>query len=266
MPVTGTDMSVLGSKNQGEKTMSSTNYLIADLPDTERPRERMLRLGADALSDGELLAILLRHGTRGKSALAVAADLLRTFEGSLKRLAGAQLGEINKIPGIGTVKALELSAAFALAKRLTLENCMQQPKMTNPEFVAQYIREKLRQREQEEFHALLLDTRMRLIRDEVITIGLLDRSLVHAREVFRGAIKEACQSVIISHNHPSGDITPSEEDLKSTRMLQRAGQIIGISILDHVIVGSGLNDTRFFSFRQENLLLKDQELKENVTR
>lgn len=136
--------------------------------------------------------------------------------------------------------------------------------MTNPENVARYVREKLRQREQEEFHALLLDTRMRLIRDEVITIGLLDRSLVHAREVFRGAIKEACQTVIICHNHPSGDITPSQEDLKSTRMLQRAGQIIGISILDHVIIGSSLEDARFFSFRQENLLLKEQDMKENI--
>jgi DNA repair protein RadC len=246
--------------------MSSTNYLIADLPDTERPRERMQRLGADALSNSELLAILIRHGTRGKSALAVAANLLRAFDGSLKRLAGAQPSELHKIPGIGTVKALELSAAFALAKRVTLESCMQQPQMTSPELVAKYVREKLRQREQEEFHALLLDTRMRLIRDEVITIGLLDRSLVHAREVFRGAIKEACQSVIISHNHPSGDVTPSEEDLKSTRMLQRAGQIIGITILDHVIVSSGLNDNRFFSFRQENLLLKEPELKGNISR
>ncbi len=243
--------------------MSSTYHLIADLPDTERPRERMRRLGADALSDRELLAILLRHGTKGKSALMVAAELLRSFDGNLERLARAELCEISKTPGIGQVKALELSAAFALGKRMALENCVSQPQMTNPENVARYIREKLRQHEQEEFHALLLDTRMRLIRDELITVGLLDRSLVHAREVFRGAIKESCQSLIISHNHPSGDITPSKEDIRSTRMLQRAGQIIGITILDHVIVGSSLNDKRFFSFRQANLLLKEQELKES---
>ncbi|MFA6929618.1 MAG: DNA repair protein RadC [Lentisphaeria bacterium] len=244
--------------------MFNTSYLIADLPNPERPRERMLRLGVEALSDRELLAVLLRSGTRGKSVLTVAAELLQKFDGSLKRLASAQLCELSKIHGIGPVKALELNAAFTLAKRLTLESCIQQPQMTNPENVARYVREKLRQREQEEFHALLLDTRMRLIRDEVITIGLLDRSLVHAREVFRGAIKEACQTVIICHNHPSGDITPSQEDLKSTRMLQRAGQIIGISILDHVIIGSSLEDARFFSFRQENLLLKEHEMKENA--
>lgn len=246
--------------------MSGTYHLIADLPDTERPRERMRRMGADALSDRELLAILLRHGTKGKSALMVAAELLRAFDGSLKRLAKAELCEISKTPGIGQVKALELSAAFALGKRLALENCISQPQMTNPENVARYIREKLRQDEQEEFHALLLDTRMRLIRDELITVGLLDRSLVHAREVFRGAIKESCQSLIISHNHPSGDITPSKEDIRSTRMLQRAGQIIGITILDHVIVSSSLNDKRFFSFRQANLLLKEQELKDSLSR
>jgi DNA repair protein RadC len=241
--------------------MSTGEYLIADLPDNERPRERMQRLGSEALSDRELIAILIRSGTKGKSALTIAAALLQNFDGSLKKLAAADISDLSRIPGIGKVKALELAAAFALAKRVTIEQCREEPLMNNPENVANYIREKLRQKNQEEFHVLLLDTRMRLIKDEVITIGLLDRSLVHAREVFRGAIREACQSVIVCHNHPSGDISPSKEDISSTKMLQKAGKIIGISIVDHVIVSSNLGDNRFFSFRQEGLLLQDQQLK-----
>ncbi|MDD3695914.1 MAG: DNA repair protein RadC [Lentisphaeria bacterium] len=240
--------------------MKVNSSLIADLPNPERPRERMQRLGAAALSDRELLAILLRTGTRGKSALSLAADLLQRYEGSLSRLADSSIHELGKTPGIGKVKATELCAAFALSARISQQECRNLPMMNNPAKVASYVRQSLNQREQEEFHVLLLDSRMRLMRSELITVGLLDRSLVHPREVFRVAIKEACQSLILCHNHPSGDISPSQEDKHSTKMLQKAGKIVGISILDHVIISSRREDLEYFSFREASLMLSDKEL------
>lgn len=241
--------------------MKTNSNLIADLPNPERPRERMQRLGAAALSDRELLAILLRNGTRGKSALSLATDLLQCYDGSLSRLAESSIHELSKTPGIGKIKATELCAAFALSARISQQECRDLPLMNNPARVASYIRRILNQREQEEFHVLLLDSRMRLIRSELITVGLLDRSLVHAREVFRAAIKEACQSLILCHNHPSGDVRPSPEDKHSTQMLQKAGKIVGISILDHVIISSRLEDLEYFSFREASIMLSDKDLK-----
>lgn len=233
--------------------------MIADLPDQERPRERVLRFGADALSTRELLAILIRNGTRGKSALDLATELLQHFSGSLPRLSAAKVSEISQISGLGPAKAITLLATFALARRMRLEDHLARRKLTEPQEVACYVREKLRQDTQEEFHVLLLDSRMQLLSDELVTLGLVDRSLVHAREVFRSAIREACQAVILCHNHPSGETKPSTEDINITHALQKAGDIIGIRILDHVIFGSGKCNQAIFSFRQENLLLPENK-------
>ncbi len=233
--------------------------MIADLPSQERPRERALSFGADALSTRELLAILIRNGTRGRSALDLATDLLRHFSGSLRDLSAATVSEICRIPGLGQAKAVELLATFALARRLRLEESAAQCKLTAPQEVARYVREKLRQDTQEEFHVLLLDSRMQLLSDILVSLGLIDRSLVHAREVFRFAIREACQAVILCHNHPSGETTPSNEDISITHSLQKAGDIIGIQVLDHVIFGSGKRNQEVFSFRQAKLLLPENK-------
>ncbi|MFO7821850.1 MAG: DNA repair protein RadC [Lentisphaeria bacterium] len=235
---------------------SKTAYLIAEMPDTERPRERMEAAGAKALSDTELLAILLRTGRPGRSVIDLARDVLTAFQGDLARIAGASLAELCKIPGIGKAKAIEIKAAFTLAQRLSIRDKMQAPILESPADVANLMREQFRPKKQEEFHALLLDTKHGLLRDECITIGLVDRSQIHAREVFRNAIQECCSRVILTHNHPSGDPTPSPQDIKCTKNLVAAGKIIGIQVLDHVIIGSKTDQRRrdYLSLREEKLM------------
>jgi len=230
--------------------------MIAEIPEDERPRERLSFYGAETMSDSELLAILLRTGKAGRSVIDVARDVLVTFEYNLKRISDASLSEIQQIPGIGKAKAVEIKAAFTLAKRLSNQNMVEVPRLESPEQVASLMREKFWDKKQEEFHVLLLDTKHGLIRDEVATVGLVDRSQVHAREVFRQAIRENCSRVILTHNHPSGDPTPSDQDVSCTKNLVSAGNIIGIEVLDHVIIG-GKNVSRdrdYISLREEKLM------------
>lgn len=233
----------------------SRGYMIAELPDHERPRERLARLGAEALTDSELLAIMLRSGRRGRSALELARDLLAQSDNSLSSLATRAPSDLQTVPGVGPAKAAQIHAAFTLACRLSRSMSTPAPKLEGPIQVAELMRESFRGKKQEEFHALLLDTKHTLIRDECITVGLLDRSHVHAREVFRAAIRESCARLILVHNHPSGDPTPSQQDVASTNKLVEAGKIVGIEILDHVVIGSR-TPTRprdYLSFREENL-------------
>jgi DNA repair protein RadC len=231
-------------------------HLIAELPDRERPRERLVAKGADSLSDTELLAILLRSGPRGRSVLLLARDLLAAFDGDLARLAAAAVGELRQVRGIGPAKAVEIHAAFALARRLAAHMSGERPRLEGPAEVAALLRETFRNAKQEVFHALLLDTKHFLIRDEQVTIGLVDRSHVHAREVFRSAIRESCSRIILAHNHPSGDPTPSAQDISCTRNLVAAGKVVGIDVLDHVVIGqrTPTRSRDYMSFREENLL------------
>lgn len=231
-------------------------YLIAEMPEQERPRERLERCGAAALSDTELLAILLRNGRRGRSVLEVSRDLLRAFEGDLARLASAGLSEFRQVRGIGPAKAVELRAAFALAERLVARRGPQRLRVQGPPDVVEFMREKFRGKNQEEFHALLLGAKNHLIRDELVTLGLLDRSHVHAREVFRGAIRESCARILLVHNHPSGDPSPSKADICCTRKLAEAGTLLGIEVVDHIVVARpDLVQARpYLSFREEGLM------------
>lgn len=235
---------------------SKTPYLIAEMPDQERPRERLEAAGAHSLSDTELLAILLRTGRAGRSVIDVARDVLTTFGGDLSRIAMASLTELQQIRGIGRAKAIEIRAAFTLAHRLSTREKHQRPKLESPAAVADLMREHFRPKKQEEFHALLLDTKHSLLRDECITVGLVDRSQVHAREVFRNAIRESCSRIILTHNHPSGDPTPSAQDISCTKNLVSAGKIVGIQILDHVIIGARTAERPrdYLSMREENLM------------
>lgn len=214
---------------------------IKDLPTAERPRERLRECGADSLRNSELLAIILRTGSKGFSAVAIAEQLLQKF-GTLDKLSRASLDDLQKVRGLGRDKAVAIKSAFTLAQRLAREIRHDSPPLDSPAAVADLLREEYRIRDVETFYVLLLNARNRLIRAERVSMGLLDQLLVHPREVFRHAIAANAASVILAHNHPSGDPTPSDADVTATRDLVRAGQVLKIKVLDHVIIGTPSNE------------------------
>jgi DNA repair protein RadC len=209
---------------------------IKDLPGEERPRERLAAVGPDALRNAELLAILLRTGTAGMSAVDMGEALVRRF-GSLDAMARAGIEELTAVRGVGRDKAIGLRAAFALAQRLAKEFPEEAPLLMEPERVADLLRESNRAYEVEYFQVILLNKRRRLIRVDRISQGTLDTLLVHPREVFRTAIAAGAAAIILVHNHPSGDPTPSEADVRVTRDLIRAGTLLKIEVVDHIILG-----------------------------
>lgn len=222
--------------------MASHNpILIRDLPDGERPRERLVLHGPDALKNSELIAILLRTGLKGVSALQVAEQLLQKFS-SLDNLSRATLPELQQVKGVGRDKAIALKSAFTLARRMAQELRRESPPLDTPERIAELLREENRAYDVEHFQVVLLNTRRRLISIEKISQGTLDTILVHPREVFKSAIAANAAALVLAHNHPSGDPTPSEADIKVTRDLIRAGQLLKIEVLDHVIIGRASHD------------------------
>ena len=214
----------------------STSLRLKDQPASERPRERLAARGAEALSHAELIAILLRTGLKGTNVVEVGRQLLTKFV-TLNALARASLDELRSIPGIGRDKAVTLMAAFALAQRMAAEMHGETPLLDTPESVAEFMREQMRQFNKEQFVVLLLNSRRRLVKQENISHGTLDTILVHARDVFRSAIAGNASAIVLVHNHPSGDPTPSDADIKTTRDLIRAGHLLKIELLDHIILG-----------------------------
>jgi DNA repair protein RadC len=214
----------------------SHSLRLKDQPVSERPRERLVAQGADALSHAELIAILLRTGLKGANAVEIGRQLLQKF-GTLQALAQASVEELQSVKGIGRDKAVTLMAAFALARKMAEELQRESPVLDNPENVVRLLREKNLVKKVETLQVLLLNTRRRLIRVAEITDGTLDTILVHPREVFKTAIAANAAAVVLAHNHPSGDPAPSEADIKVTRDLIRAGQLLKIDVLDHVIIG-----------------------------
>ncbi len=214
---------------------------IKDMLPGDKPRERLAAKGPEALSNAELIAILLRVGTKGRSAVAVAGDLVKEFR-SLDRLARASLADLSRIKGVGRDKAIALQAAFTLAQRMARELTRESPQLDSPDAVADLLREECRLHDVERFQVLLLNTRRRLIRTETVSQGTLDSLLVHPREVFRSAIAANASALILAHNHPSGDPTPSDADIRVTRDLIRAGQLLKIDVLDHIIMGRRTNE------------------------
>ncbi len=231
--------------------MTTPNLRIHDLPQSERPRERLVEFGADALKNSELIAILLRTGVKGASAIQVAEQLLQKFN-TLENLSRAGLPELRKIKGVGRDKAIALKSAFTLARRMARELRQESPVLDNPETIADLLREENRAYEVEQFQVVLLNTRRRLIQIEKITQGTLDTLLVHPREVFKLAISANAAAIVLVHNHPSGDPSPSEADIKVTRDLIRAGQLLKIEVLDHVILGrqTGQRSRDYASLRE----------------
>ncbi len=222
---------------------------IKDMPSDQRPRERLIREGSRALSDPELLAILLRTGSSEKSAVELATEVLNCFSG-LKNLVQAGVEELSSIKGMGPVKAAQLKAALEIGRRLALVSVSERPSIRGPQDAAAMVMEEMRHLDREHFCALLLNTKHQVLAKETISIGTLNSSVVHPRELFKAAIKRSASAVILVHNHPSGDPTPSREDREITRRLQDAGSIIGIEVLDHIVIG----DNRFISFRDKGML------------
>lgn len=229
-------------RNMGsESAATSPSPRLKDQPENEWPRERLVARGAKALMDAELIAILLRTGLKGTNVVQVGRNLLKRF-GSLNGLAMASIDDLQQVPGVGRDKAVTLIAAFAMAERMVDERLGESPVLDNPEAVVNYVREKNRLKETESFQVLLLNTRKRLIRLEEVSNGLLDTLLVHPREVFRAAITANAAAVLLVHNHPSGDPTPSDADIKATRDLIRAGQLLKIEVVDHIVIGRKTTD------------------------
>jgi DNA repair protein RadC len=225
---------------------------IKEWPEDERPREKMLKQGANSLTNAELLALILRTGdsTTKKSAIDLGREIISRFGDNLRELGSANLAEICTIKGMGLAKASGLKAAFTLASRLQDRKLEHLDRFTSPRQVFDYFHHEFRDSRKEYFLVLLLDGKNRIIRRVQISEGSLNQSIVHPREVFSPAVKESAAAVILVHNHPTGDPAPSTEDIAITRRLREAGDIMGIKVLDHIIVGDG----EFLSFVERGLL------------
>lgn len=222
--------------------------MMKELPETERPREKMLAKGVKALSDAELLAILLRTGTKNMPVNRLAEQLLAKYE--LSGLGSISPQELSKTSGIGLVKAVTVKAAIELGCRMSQKAPSERPVIRNPRDAADLMMPELRYQTKEHFVALLLSTKNHVIARAMISVGSLNASIVHPRELFREAISYSAASIILVHNHPSGDPTPSQEDIALTKQLVEAGELLNISILDHVIIGDG----KYVSFKEKGII------------
>ncbi|ALC84185.1 hypothetical protein AM592_09745 [Bacillus gobiensis] len=222
---------------------------LRDFPQDEKPRERLLALGAESLSNHELLAILLRTGTKKESVLQLSNRLLQSFDG-LRLLKEASVEELSSISGIGRAKAVHIMAALELGRRVHKLVYEDRYVIRTPEDGAKYLMEDLRFLNQEHFVVMFLNTKNQIIHKQTIFIGSLNASIVHPREVFKEAVKRSAASLICAHNHPSGDPSPSREDIEVTKRLCDCGKMIGIEVLDHLIIG----DQKYVSLKEKGYL------------
>jgi DNA repair protein RadC len=213
---------------------------IKEWPQDERPREKLLNRGAEALTDAELLALVLRTGdaASGRSAIDLGRELLKEF-GDLRTLATAAVSDICRVKGTGPAKAACVKAALELANRFKGRRLENEERYTSPEQVFEHFHYRYRDRRKEYFLILLLDGKNRVLREVQVSEGSLNQSIVHPREVFHAAVRESAAAIILVHNHPTGDPSPSREDLEITRRLREAGEVMGVKVLDHIIIGDG---------------------------
>ncbi len=216
---------------------------IKDFSEEQRPRERLCKHGASILSDAELLAIILKIGNKEENVIEMSHRVIAKY--GLEKLANCSLSELRQIKGIGNAKACEILAAFELAKRANICSA-EKRSIKSAQDVFNYFHPKMRELTREQFCILLLDLKNKIIKEELISLGTLNGSLIHPREVFKSAIKESANSIIIVHNHPSGDPAPSKEDEEITVKLVEAGDMLGINVLDHVIIGRD----RYWSWKE----------------
>lgn len=208
---------------------------VTSIPVEERPREKGLRYGVESLSNRELLAILIRCGTKGHSALEVADQVLAKSEG-ICGLSSLDIVELDAIPGISRVKALELLSSLELARRVAFDRTLQQDVVHSPETVYEWLQQKIGSQEQERFMVLFLDNANHILKAQTMFIGTTQSSLVSPKDIMRQAVKYACVSLILVHNHPGGTMEPSSEDLEMTRRIIMSGMLIGVKVVDHIIV------------------------------
>ncbi len=226
---------------------------IKDLPEEDRPYEKLEKCGAENLTDAELLAVIIRTGTKESTSLDLTRKIMNEFSNGkgLLYLKNTSLSQLRKIKGVGRVKAIQLKAAGELASRMIVTDGKSgRHKITSPCDIRDIYLEKLRYANKEKFIVLALNTRNEIIREIEVSVGSLSETIVHPREVFAEVIKEPAAAVILMHNHPSGDPSPSGNDKKTTARLEEAGKILGIRILDHVIIGN----RNIFSFKENGLM------------
>ncbi|EMS74152.1 RadC family protein [Ruminiclostridium cellobioparum] len=224
---------------------------IKELPIGERPYEKLEVVGAEHLSNAELLAVIIKTGTKSYTAVELAQHVLRlSHDGRLSSLNNLSIEQLKKIKGIGRVKAIQIKAALELSKRVATNDGLLHHTIKNANDVNNLMMEEMRYLKKEIFKALLLDTKNQIIKIVDVSMGSLNSSIVHPREVFSEAVKYGSNSIIFVHNHPSGDPTPSAEDLQTTQRLEKAGSILGIKVLDHIVVGDG----KFVSFKEKGYI------------
>jgi DNA repair protein RadC len=253
--IEGSDIAFHLLKNRAKYNSSEKSHTIHDLPQSERPRERLHSKGADKLSDSELLAIILRTGLKGESVILLAQKLISRF-GSIGGLMNASVDDLKKVKGIGTAKAVALSACLEIARRINsrssgeIADHLKKAAITEPENASGLFREYFTDFMKEQFMIASFDTRSRLLGVDVVSTGTLTASLVHPREVYISAIRRHAVCIIAAHNHPSGDTEPSDEDIRTTKRLSEAGKIMGIQLIDHLII----TKNNYFSFKEAGRL------------
>lgn len=227
----------------------NNNFKISDLPENERPRERLLKYGADKLSNSELLAIILRSGTIKENVLIISSRLLKA-KGGLNGLLNSSADELMEINGVGTAKAVEILALAELSKRFRAYKSGDNYKISSPKDASELVMEELRGFDKEHLYVIMLNTKNLVIKISDVSVGSLNSSIVHPREVYTEPIVKHAASIIICHNHPSGDPEPSSEDINITKRLRECGKIIGIELLDHIIIGDGV----YISFKEKGII------------
>jgi len=229
--------------------LKESSFTVHDLPKAERPRERLKQFGPEALSAQELLALIIGRGVSKKSVMTIAQELLIKF-GNVKAISEATIEELSEIKGIGFAKAVQIKACFELGKRKDLEPELKDFDIKEPQNIVKAIRASIKDKAKEHFKLILLNARNKILGISTISIGSLNASIVHPREVFKDAIVHNAYSVVLAHNHPSGDSEPSEDDLTITKRLKEAGKILGIEVIDHIIISKN----GYFSFKDRGLI------------
>ncbi|AKB32451.1 DNA repair protein RadC [Methanosarcina siciliae HI350] len=229
-------------------SMEVSKVRIHDLPEEERPRERLIRNGPESLSNAELLGIILRTGSREENVISLCSRILKEY--NIKQLSLANVSRLTQVHGVGKAKAAQIAAVFELARRLEIFVEEPKRKICSPRDVYSLMYPRMREQKKEKFITLYLDTKNQILKEEVVSIGSLNASIVHPREVFKSALLESSASVIMVHNHPSGDPSPSREDIMVTEKLVEGGKLLGIDILDHIIIGDG----RYVSLKDEGFV------------
>ncbi|MFW5856155.1 MAG: RadC family protein [Bacillota bacterium] len=230
--------------------MAGTKYkfTIKEMPEEERPREKLMKYGADKLSNSELLALIIRTGHKEKTAIRLARDIL-SFAGGIEQLNDLSVEELKNIKGVGIAKGTQIQALIELSKRFTAASGQSQVKIKSPQDVCKLVMPELRYASQEIFKVILLNIKNQVIAIPEISKGSLNKSMAHPRDVFRVAIRRSSAAIVLVHNHPSGDPEPSKKDIKITKKLAASGDLLGIEVLDHLVIGDG----NFVSMKEKQL-------------